>query len=78
MKLSNYKGKRVLVILTKEAAQKNGLEELTLTGSLTYHHHINGEVRLFSHCTKKGIRIVRIPLTEISEVYDANRTKIYP
>ena len=75
MKLSDYKGKRVVIRLTEEATKKNKLEELI--GSLTY-HHINGEVRLFSHCTKKGIRIVRIPLTEISEVYDANRTKIYP
>ncbi len=76
MKLSDYKGKRVVIRLTEEAKKKSGLEELT--GSLTYHHHINGEVRLFSHCTKRGIRILKIPLTEISEVYDADRTKIYP
>ena len=77
MKLSNYKGKWVLIRLTEETAQKNNLEGLTLTGKLTY-HDVNGELRLFSHDTIRGVRMVKIPLTEIREVYDENKTLIYP
>jgi len=77
MKFSNYKGKWVSIRLTDETAKKNDLEERTLTGKLTY-HNVNGELRLFSHDNKRGVRMLKIPLTEIREVYDEHKTLIYP
>ena len=77
MKFSYYRGKWVSIRLTEEAAKKNGLEERTLTGKLTY-HNVNGELRLCSHDNRRGVRIVKIPLTEIREVYDEHKTLIYP